>query len=304
MTRVNTRVFQCLRWTASAVTMCGLAVLLTSTPASAQSPPAANSQPSSPAPPPSDPNTGAITSTGGIDMPSKYIFRGIVQEADSKLTLFPYGDFGVAMYSGDGAIKSLTGNFGTWNALLSGSSGSSGDKDKLHYEDDFYATIGLGFARGFTLATTYTAYTSPNGMFNTVHEVAFKVSKAHMLSPYGLVAFELKGQADGGSNEGTYLELGVGPSWPLAGGKVTLGVPVKAGFSLNDYYEGPDGDKKFGFLDVGAMFTIPFTSSTSRFGSWNIHGGLDFYVFGDTTKAFNAGDRGKVVPSIGIGVVY
>ena len=46
-------------------------------------------------------------------------------------------------------------------------------------------------------------------MFGTVQELVFKVSKAHMLAPYGTIAFELDGQADGGSNEGIYLELGV-----------------------------------------------------------------------------------------------
>ena len=44
--------------------------------------------------------------------------------------------------------------------------------------------------------------------------------------------------------------------------------------------------------------------ATSKFGAWNFHGGVDFYAFGDTTKAFNNGDSGKVVASFGIGVVY
>ena len=132
-----------------------------------------------------DPNTGALTFTGGLDVPTKYVFRGIVQEADSKLTLFPYGDLGIAFYSGEGAIKTASVNFGVWNALLTGSSGLDGDTDKLHYEEDFYATLNLGFGGGVSLGTTYTAYTSPNGMFGTVQELAFKVSKAHMLAPYG-----------------------------------------------------------------------------------------------------------------------
>jgi hypothetical protein len=114
----------------------------------------------------------------------------------------------------------------------------------------------------------------------------------------------LNGQADGGSNEGVYLELGVGPSWPVAGGKVTVAVPVKLGLSLRDYYEGPDGDQKFGYFQAGGLVTVPITSATSKFGAWNIHGGVDVYAFGDTTKAFNSGDSGKVVPSFGIGVVY
>lgn len=251
-----------------------------------------------------DPNTGALTFTGGLDVPTKYVFRGIVQEADSKLTLFPYGDLGIALYSGEGAIKSASVNFGVWNALLTGSSGSDGVTDKLHYEEDFYTTFTLGFDKGFSLATTYTAYTSPNGMFNTVQEIAFKVSKSHMLAPYGLIAFELDGQADGGSSKGTYMELGVAPSWPLAGGKATVAIPTKVGLSLNDYYEGPDGDSGFGYFQIGGLFTVPLSTSTSKFGAWNLHGGVDVYAFGDTTKAFNNGDSGKVVASFGIGVVY
>ncbi len=269
-------------------------ILMVATVASAQTP----------APAPPDPNPGALTFTGGLDVPSKYIFRGIVQEADSKLTLFPYGDIGIAAYSGSGALKSATVNFGVWNALLTGSSGLDGPTNKLHYEEDFYATLGLGFDHGITFGTTYTAYTSPNGVFPTVQELGFKVSKTHWLNPYGIIAFELDGQADAGANKGTYLELGVGPSWPLAGGKATIAVPVKAGFSLKDYYESFDGDHKFGYLDVGGLVTLPLGSSTSRFGAWNLHGGVDVYAFGDTTKAFNAGDGGKVVVSFGIGVVY
>jgi hypothetical protein len=251
-----------------------------------------------------DPNTGALTFTGALDVPTKYIFRGIVQEADSKLTLFPAGDLGISFYSGEGALKSASVNIGVWNALMTGSSGSDGPQDKLHYELDWYSTLTLGFGGGISVGTTWTAYTSPNGMFPTVQELAFKVSKAHMLAPYGLIAFELDGQADGGSNEGVYAELGVAPSWALAGGKATFAVPVKLGLSLSDYYEGADGDSGFGFFQAGGLFTVPFTSPTSKFGAWNIHGGVDFYAFGDTTKAFNNGDSGKVVASFGIGVVY
>jgi hypothetical protein len=250
-----------------------------------------------------------LTFTGGVDFPSKYVFRGIVQEADSSLTLFPYGDLGIAFYSGEGAIKSASVNLGVWNALMTGSSGSDGPTEKLHYEEDFYTTFTLGFDKGFSLATTWTAYTSPNGMFGTVQELAFKVSKAHMLAPYGTIAFELDGQADGGSSEGVYLELGVAPSWPLADGKATIAVPTKFGLSLSDYYEGADGDSTFGYFQIGGLFTVPLGSATSKFGAWNIHGGVDIYAFGDTTKALNngdsgKGDSGKVVASFGIGVVY
>ena len=64
---------------------------------------------------------------------------------------------------------------------------------------------------------TYTAYTSPNGLFGTVKELSFKVAVddsgllgAAAVKPYVLLAQELDGQADGGANEGTYLESGSG----------------------------------------------------------------------------------------------
>jgi hypothetical protein len=253
-----------------------------------------------------DPNPGAITFTGGLDAPSVYVFRGILQETDPKLTLWPYGDIGLALASGEGSVKSVGINFGVWNSLMTGSSGSDGFSEHLHYEEDFYATLSFGFSKSITFGTTYTAYTSPNLMFNTVKEVSFKVAQASRINPYGVIAFEVgEFGADGGANKGTYLELGVGPSFPL-GPKATLSVPVKLGLSLKDYYEHPvtGEDSKLGYFDLGGLVTVPLTGIPSQFGSWNLHGGADVLVFGDTTEYFNQGDKSKIVGLIGVGVTY
>ena len=152
-----------------------------------QPPPPKPAPPAPPPPPePADPNTGALTFTGGLDVPTKYVFRGIVQEADSKLTLFPYGDLGIAFYSGEGAHQERVGEFRRVERAADRVVGPRrSDTDKLHYEEDFYATLNLGFGGGFSLGTTYTAYTSPNGMFGTVQELMFKVSQASRFAPYG-----------------------------------------------------------------------------------------------------------------------
>jgi len=258
-----------------------------------------------------DPNPGALTFTGGFDvLPGvPYIFRGLVQESDPKVTMWPYADLGIALFSGDGGLSSVGINFGVWNSLHTGSSGLDGATDRLHYEEDFYATLALGFKGGVSLGTTFTAYSSPNGAFTTVEELSLKISKTHMLAPYGILAFELgdDGQADGGRNKGTYLELGVGPSWPL-GSAATLTVPFKVGLSLKDYYEGPRDDQRVGFVDVGALITVPLKGVPSQFGSWNVHVGADaFYYPGDddsVLRLFNDGDSSKVTALIGIGVTY
>ena len=287
--------------------------LVLAAPAAAQAPaaspaPAATSDPSpTPAPAePGDPNPGKISFTGNMDVlaGTPYIFRGLVQEAKPKVTLWPAGDIGIALYSGEETLKSASVNFGVWNSLHTGSSGLDHDSKKQHYEEDFYAGLSLGFSKA-AFTTTYTAYTSPNGLFNTVHEIAFKTAIVHKVSPYVLLAQELGATgADGGANKGTYVELGIGPSWPLAGGKATIGIPVKVGLSANNYYELNGVDNKFGFLDVGALVTVPLTRIPAQFGAWNIHFGGDAFLFGETTKAINAGKKSKGVFLFGFGVGY
>ena len=94
-----------------------------------------------------DPNPGNITLIGNVDFTNAYMFRGIRQE-DSGLILWPYFDLGIAAYSGKGSLKSVGVNFGTWNSLHSGASGTDGPSGKLWYESDFYTTLSLGFGGG------------------------------------------------------------------------------------------------------------------------------------------------------------
>jgi hypothetical protein len=278
----------------------GLALLLlTAAPAAAQAP---------------DPNPGALTFSGAFDVPTLYYFRGIRQETDPGLTMWPYADLKIDFMSGDGAVKSAAVNFGVWNSLHTGSSGTGTTGRKLQYEEDFYVALTLGFADAINWTTQYTAYTSPNGAFSTVKEVLFKVSQGSWLAPYGLVAFEFDtspglGQADGGSEGGSYVELGIGPTWSVGDNGSTLAVPVKLGLSLSDYYELGGVDNKFGYFDLGGLYTIPFSTAPTRFGTWNFHVGADLLMFGDTTEAFNVNNdgetsKGAVTAFVGIGVSY
>ena len=257
---------------------------------------------------PAEPNAGNLTLSAGIDALNTYMFRGIRQD-DTKVITWPYADLGLSFFSGDGALKSVGVNIGSWNSLHTGDAGSDGPSGKLWYESDFYATLGLGFGGGVSVGTTYTAYTSPNSAFGTVKELALKVAfddsaalGRASLKPYGLVAFELDGQADGGLEEGTYLELGVAPGW--AADAVSLAFPIKVGLSLSDYYELGGVDERFGYFSVGGIATVPITAIPASFGSWNVHGGVEFQTLGEMTKAVNGGDESKVIGSFGIGLTY
>jgi hypothetical protein len=78
---------------------------------------------------------------------------------------------------------------------------------------------------------------------------------------------------------------------------------VRVGLSLGDYYEGVLGDERYGFASVAGVVTVPFSSAPTRFGSWNIHGGVEYVHLGDRNAAI-LGESSKVIGSIGIGLSY
>ena len=120
--------------------LCAAVALLCAAPAAAQN---------------ADPNPGALTISGGIDFLNAYHFRGIPQEeGDFGSVIWPYFDLGIALFEGDGGLKTVGVNLGTWNSLHTGVTGLDGPFRKLWYESDFYATLGLGFGGGTSLGVT------------------------------------------------------------------------------------------------------------------------------------------------------
>ena len=270
-----------------------------------------------------NPNPGNMKLTGGFDFVSTYMFRGIRQNGTG-LAMWPAADLGIALRSADTGLKSVGVNIGSWNSLHTGDTGTDGPSGKLWYESDFYAALGLGFQKGLTLTTTYTAYTSPNNSYSTVKEIMFKLAiddSAYLhkasVKPYVIVAREIdaaldghtNGQADGGLHAGTYLEVGGAAGYSIS--KVGLAIPVKAGFSLSNYYELSSGtaaapvtvDHAFGVFSIAGIVTVPL-GGTSNFGAWNVHGGVEYQALGETTKAFNGGDSSRVIGSFGVGFTY
>jgi hypothetical protein len=83
---------------------------------------------------------------------------------------------------------------------------------------------------------------------------------------------------------------------------------VKAGFSLRNYYEGLDGDRRFGFFEVGGLLTVPL-KLPERFGAWDVHGGASWLKLGDSTKAVNIDTDGnisgeEILWTFGVGLAY
>ena len=170
--------------TAAAAATTAVVVLTVLAPVSAQQPP------QQPAPAPAGPNTGRLS------------FRGIVQETED-LILQPYLNLTVKLYEADqGVLTGINFTTGIWNSLHWGATGDSDLVGDPHnwYEADIIAGFSAVLAKDLTLGVTYTAYTSPNGFFNTVQEIALSASYndskllgAFALNPSVTLAFELEG---------------------------------------------------------------------------------------------------------------
>lgn len=260
---------------------------------------------------PAGQNQGRITWVGGLDFSNAYMFRGLLQD-DTKVILWPFAEAAAELARADDGLQSLTLHIGTWNSLHTGATGLDAIPPELWYESDIYGTLAAGFLDGVVVSGTYMVYTSPSNRFSTIQELIFKATVDDIgtsgigINPHALVAFELTaspglGQADGGQNGGTYLEIGATPGWNDA--LVNLKFPIKLGFSLNDYYELGAVDHKFGYLSLAAVATVPFATG-SDFGSWNVHGGVEFLSLGNTPEAFNRGDQTKLVASVGVSFTY
>jgi hypothetical protein len=62
-------------------------------------------------------NRGNISLSGGLDVPTAYYFRGILQE-DEDFIAQPYVDATFSLHKNDKGFNSLSASLGMWNSLL------------------------------------------------------------------------------------------------------------------------------------------------------------------------------------------
>lgn len=262
------------------------------------------------------PNTGRLSLSAGIDFPTDYYFRGILQE-DRDYIIQPYGELSVKLYESRGALTALGVTVGLWNSLHGGPTGVGGPNadPRLWYEADFYARLSATILEDLTAAMIYTAYMSPNDRFATVQELALSLgfNDGKLLGPWALnpsllVAFELKGQADAGRHRGVYLQVGVAPGLTLFEKRafpLSLSVPLAVGLSLSEYYEfGTGEDETFGYFSGGLAASVPLKVIPPVFGAWQLRAAVTVLTLGDNLRAVNRRDRTEIIGTFGLALTY
>jgi len=257
------------------------------------------------APPP--PNTGALSLTVVLNVPTSYYFRGIAQ-SNAGFHFQPYLELKANVYEG-GEKDILTGGY-LKAAGFSHFQSVAAPITTNYYEQDIYLTGGLVFFKRLTLEAGWNLYTYPGiGSAAQVQEVFGKVGfdesglwpfklpgdQDFALSPYVLIAGETSGGADGasalGGSRGVYMELGIDPGYWVELSKswsARFHLPTTLGLSLDKYYEVATttgvSDRTFGFADVGLVVDVPLKFVPARFGKWTFSGGPHFLWLGSNNR--------------------
>ena len=253
----------------------------------------------------------------GLDLPSQYFFRGIIQENEGFIVQ-PWIELGANLLpdDGDSPLGGLDLTVGLWNSLHSGPSGTEGGT-KMWYESDFYLGVSTTVDDVFGFGATYVVYDSPNGSFATVQEFALSSSYDDSelwgdafggLQPSVMLAFELDNTALG-TKEGVYAELAIAPSFELSSEwGIEATVPVTLGLGIDEYYQGATAgdDDTFGFFDIGVDVSMPMPQEwmPTRFGAWSLSVGAHALFLGSNTEAANNNGDFELIGTVGLGTSF
>jgi hypothetical protein len=247
--------------------------------------------------PASSPASGHLSASAGIDVASRYYFRGIVQERSGAI-IQPMVELRASLLEGEGALRELALTTGLWTSLHSRNPAVDTGPSPW-YEADFYVGLSAGLSGGLEIGASYTAYASPNGSFGTVHELGIALAfddaplwtsvfgeRFSGLAPSAGVAFELSNTAFGDA-EGIYLELGLAPSLSVftsPGLALAAAVPLTLGLSARDYYTSEAGQNSpFGYVDAGLALSAELSFIPARYGSWELGLAGHVLVLGEAT---------------------
>jgi hypothetical protein len=256
-------------------------------------------------------NTGRISLTGGLDVATAYFFRGYNQE-DQGIIAQPY--FNIYFKLSESESNPITGYIGTWNSFHSEKTAADDDSFGSWYESDLYAGVDFGLGGGFTLGAIYTLYAYPNGAFDSIEEVGFKLSYddtdkwglPFAMKPYVGVYFET---TDKNGTEDTYLEVGIAPTVYTfnedSDAPIAIAIPITLGFGLDDYYFDDDGDDEaLGYGSIGVAASMPL-GIPSSYGAWTLNASVTWLqLFADGLETVNHGDSTEIIGKIGVSFAY
>lgn len=163
-------------------------------------------------------------------------------------------------------------------------------------EVDIWGGMSTSFG-ALSLSATYQAW-----MYGSDTEQILDIGIGYdcLLSPSLTIHNRLDEGASGGQT-GTILVLGISHDFEL--GPITVTPSANFAYFLQDDYHPGSTEDGYGYTSLGLSASYPLSFIDSKFGEWDIHGGLTYYITDDNVVA-NAKDDDFLTGSIGIGVAF
>jgi len=239
-----------------------------------------------------------ITGDLGVNFVSEYVSRGLVYENQGAIAQ-PYADVYFHLYTGDGAINSVTFQIGAWSSLQSHKNALySAGSLKDWFEFDYTAAVAVTFLKNFTttfsyIEADYPGLPSVNPNRNIQLGLAFNDSDylgVFAVHPHFNVLYELNTDANGAAGiypGGWYYEIGLAPTYTFIKDSqypITATLPITVGLGDQGGFYGAN---TFGYFTTGLNVSVPLAFIPSCFGAWTTNAGFNYYRLGNTAAAYS-----------------
>ena len=200
-----------------------------------------------------------------------------------------------------------------FTSLGDGPSGTGGPNESPRVWTEFDVTLGatLAGASGLSLDVSYAWFRAPNASFEPLEELDVVLAYDDASrgpagdglfrgwNPSLTLAMETLGREDQSGSRGTFLGVGVSPSFVAfdAEHAPTITVPLSVGLSLGHFFEDADGrDHAFGYVDLGVEVSAPLSDD----GAWTLELAAHVVLLGVTPREYGGGQDARAVLSLGI----
>jgi hypothetical protein len=187
-----------------------------------------------------------------------------------------------------GALADVTLTTGVWNSFHSERSGVNPSRWN---EIDPILSLTMKFRNGMTVDAGTTAFYTPTDSYATSAHADFKLTYNDRwlgglsINPYVAYWIELQNKATvvfdpATSSEGSYLTLGVTPTFGLGVGGSTVEVGTYANFVSGDFYQqadGSDGGSGLAVVSVAPKVNVPLKFLGVTHGAWTGYAGVSYY---------------------------
>ncbi|HET7313435.1 hypothetical protein [Salinisphaera sp.] len=222
-------------------------------------------------------NSGKIHVRVRLKAMSADYFRGTYNGVEKDLdtaAIAPMISTTIELPSG-GTFEGLALSIGTLDRVTTNGHGNTNDQLSPWYKSNNYVGLSARFTKKWTAGITYTAYTSPSGLFATSQQITVASAYKNWLHP----SIKFATAIDSTRNDGVYAQVGIEPNIKVfknTNYPVKLSLPLSVGGGFNDFYS-TDSDhiNQAGFANGGVAATMPMKFIPSDYGSWKLHAGAN-----------------------------